>query len=168
MNKVLVVGVILLFLSVCLQPALANEVPITETSEVEKDCGCQGVKIVELLRYKLLLIKTEAITNVILSNFGHKPEITKKCQEISYRVSVLREMINEFKPDTQWENYPIICSILLILIIQSLLLIECMFYITQIFPVLYNIYEIIAELIGELIISPITILFRDLECIELP
>ena len=43
MKKALVIGVILLFLGVGLKPALANEIPISNTSDVDEDCGCEGV-----------------------------------------------------------------------------------------------------------------------------
>ena len=48
----------------------------------EEDCGCQDVNRVDLLRFRLLLIRIEAINNVILTRFGHIPEIREKCEEI--------------------------------------------------------------------------------------
>ena len=83
MKKALVIGVILLFLGVGIQPALANEVSTNAVSDVEEDClECQPASRVDLLKVKLLLIRLEAITNVILSKFGHIPEIKEKCEKI--------------------------------------------------------------------------------------
>ena len=82
-KKALVVGIIVLFLGVGFQPALANEVSIAKTSDVEEDClECQPVNRVDLLRVRLLLIRLETITNIILSKFGHIPDIEEKCGEI--------------------------------------------------------------------------------------
>ena len=111
-KKGLVVGVLILFLSVGLQPALANEVSITKTSESKGDCGCQPVNRAELLRVKLLLIRIEAITNVILSKFGHIPEVAEKCQEITNRIETFKEMNNELKLSSSLWDFQIICSIL--------------------------------------------------------
>ena len=90
--KILVVGIIVLFLGVGFQPALANEI-----SDVEEDCGCQPVSRVDLLKVKLLLIRLEAFTNVILSKYEHIPEIQEECGEILDRITSLREMNDEFE-----------------------------------------------------------------------
>ena len=163
MKNALVIGVILLFLGVGIQPALANEVFSTIISDAEEDCGCQPINRAELLRVKLLLIRLEVFTNIILSKFSHIPEIQEKCGEISNGVTTLRERINGLNPDLPLENEPIICYILIILIIQIGLLIEFMFYLGQLFPILDNILSFIGnELIGELIFLPIVKLFAEL------
>ena len=105
MKKALAIGVILLFLGVGFQPALANEVSTNTVSDVDEDClECQPVNRVELLKVKLLLIRLEVITNVILSRFGHIPEIGEKCGKILDVIHSNRVL-----------DYPIICSILLYL-----------------------------------------------------
>ena len=145
-------------------------VPITNVagaSEVVDDCGCQPVNKVDYVRVKLLLKRVEVFTNVILSKFGHIPDVTEKCQEVSNEIKEIRDIINDLKPDLPWENYPIICTTLFILIVQILLLVEFMGVISQIFPILYNLFEIIANWIGELIMTPLIRLFEKLECIEL-
>ena len=76
MKKAIVIGVILLFLGVGFQPALA-------VSDVDKDClECQPVSRVDNFRVKLLFIRLEVVINVILSKFAHIPEIVTICKEI--------------------------------------------------------------------------------------
>ena len=162
MRKVLVVGVILLFLGVGFQPALADEVSTNIVSDVDEDCfECQPVNRVDLLRIRLLLIRVEVFTNIILSKFGHIPKIQEKCGILSNRVTVLRETVKEFKPDLPWEDNPNICIILSLLIIQFGLLIEFMGFLSQIFPILDDITTIIAEWIGNLIVTPIILLWAE-------
>ena len=74
---------------------------IKAVSDIGEDCGCQTVNRVDLLRFKLLLIRVEVITNIILSKFGHIPEVEEKCQDIL-------DIIHSSKV----LDYPIICSIL--------------------------------------------------------
>ena len=125
MKKALVIGVILLFLGVGFQPALANEVSITETSDVDEDClECQPVNRVDLLKVKLLLIRLEAITNVILSKYGHIPEVEEKCQEISENISILKELKEGLNPVLPYQDIPPICYILIPLFIVLMTLVE--------------------------------------------
>ena len=103
-KKALVFGIIVLFLGVGFQPALADEISTNIVSDVEEDClECQPVNRVELLKVKLLLIRIEAFTNVILSRYGHIPEIREKCEEASERIS---EII--------LQDNTVICNLLLI------------------------------------------------------
>ena len=60
----LVVGIIILFLGVGFQPALANEVSTTIVSDVDEDCGCQPVNKIDLLKVRLLLIRLKIFTNI--------------------------------------------------------------------------------------------------------
>ena len=103
----LVFGVILLFLGVGFQPALATEISINPVSDVEEDClDCQPVNRVELLKVKLLVIKLKAFNSIILSRFGHIPDIAEKCQEISDRFAQLSVFSN-----------PPICNLLLFILL---------------------------------------------------
>ena len=88
----IVFGVILLFLGVGFQPALSNEISTNPVS-VDEDCfECQPVNRVDLLKVKLLLIRVEAFTNIILSRFSHIQEIREKCEEASERISEISEL----------------------------------------------------------------------------
>ena len=105
MKKVLILGIIVLFVSVGFQPVLANEVSITKTSDIVEDCGCQENNRVNLLRFKLFLIRLEAFTNIILlSKLGYIPEVAEKCEEIL-------DIINSNKV----LDYPIICALIFVI-----------------------------------------------------
>ena len=83
MKKVLVIGVILLFLGVGFQPVFANEVSIAKKSDVEEDClECQPVYRVDLLKVNLLMNRLKVFTNIIMHRFDHFPEIQEKRDNI--------------------------------------------------------------------------------------
>ena len=97
MKKAIVIGVILLFLGVGFQPALANEISTTTVSDVDEDCfDCQPVNRVDTVRVKLLLTRLDVFINIILSKFGHIPEIVTICKEI---LDILKNGINDILCD---------------------------------------------------------------------
>ena len=138
MKKVLAVAVILLFLGVGVQPALANEVSNT-VSDVDEDClECQPVNRIDILKVKLLMIRVEAFTNVILSRFGHIPEIREKCEEISDRITNFQEMYNDLKLGSLNWDFPIICA-----------------FIDTIYTPIYNLFKIGVDLYWKYFNNPI-------------
>ena len=142
-KKGLVAGIIVLFLGVGFQPAFANEISIPETSDNE-DCECQGINRFELFRAKLLLIRLEVFTNILLSKFGHIPEIAEKCQEISNRITTLKVMNLEFKSYLHLSYETFICKLLEFIF-------DCIFsiYFTiktirdkfEDYPIIFNFFE---------------------------
>jgi hypothetical protein len=68
MNKVIVIGIIALFIGVGIQPVISNEVTIPQTFDSEEDCDCQSNGKTHLAE-KLLnrLEKNEVFTNIIES-----------------------------------------------------------------------------------------------------
>ena len=161
MKKALVCGVILLFLGVGFQPALANKVSISSVSDVEEDClECQPVNRVELLRVKLLLIRLEVFTNVILSKFGHIPEIREKCEEASERISEI----------SITSNNDDICGLLFITLIFVVAIAELTLMILNPFEQGSPLYILIATLLSPwglfLISTALTIVkfFEYFEC----
>ena len=94
----------------------ANEISKNVVSDVDEDClECQTVRKVDILKVRFLLIKIEAFTNIILSKFGHIPEIRKKCGEISEGIITFREEINNLKSSFLDSDFPIFCKFLEIL-----------------------------------------------------
>ena len=89
---------------------------------------------VALLKVKLLLIRLEAFTNIILTRFGHIPEIREKCEEI----------LDIIDSNKLWDN-PIICAVLLSIFIYLLA-------ITGVIHVLYEIFNEKNPLIGQILI----------------
>ena len=55
---------------------------VVSANEVEDCLECQPVNRFDLLKVKLLMIRLETYTNIILSKFGFISEIEEKCQEI--------------------------------------------------------------------------------------
>ena len=151
-NILICVGITILFLGVGFQPALANEVSTNVVSDVDENCDeCQPVNRVDLLKVRLLLIRIEAFTNVILSKLGQYQEIKEKCHEILDVIHKNRELDNI-----------IICIILGILILLVDRLFEFMLYLDKIFPILKDISDIIGNWIGEFFLYPIVSRFIEL------
>ncbi len=116
-KKGLVVGIIVLFIGVGFQPAFANEVSITnKTSDVEEDCNCNPVSNLHLIRLERMLNRLEIHTKILSIFSKYNPEFKEKYQEISNRISTLKETNNELKLGSSDWDYPIICEILLIII----------------------------------------------------
>jgi hypothetical protein len=95
MSKILVFGVILLFISVCVQPAFAVESILSnENTQIEEDCDCQELDRINQIKVKLLLTRLEVINNILLSRFGHNPkikEISEKISEITDSDGILED-----------------------------------------------------------------------------
>ena len=88
-KKSLVVGIIVLFIGVGFQPAFANEVSITNKSEVEEDCDCQPVSNLHLIRLERMLNRLEIHTKILSVISKYNSEIAEKYQEISNRILTL-------------------------------------------------------------------------------
>ena len=170
MKKALVIGVILLFLGVGFQPALANEISTNIVSDIEEDClDCQPINRVELLRIKLLLIRLEVFTNIVLSRFGHIPEIEESCQKISNRVTTFREMINELKHDLPWDENPIICTILASIIFPIWIVggyFAILYEILEGKPILQIIPYIITDFLDDILFSLGYFFFEVYDCFD--
>ena len=103
MKKIIVIGVIALFVGVGFQQAFAVE-SRASTDNIEKveDCDCKGVESQNLVRVKLLFIQLKVVNNILSKRFGHIPEVKEICNDISGN-------INSFNP---LSDYPIFCAIL--------------------------------------------------------
>ncbi len=128
----LVVGVILLFIGIAFQPAVAVN-PIS--ADNEEDCSiCPKVSKLQIVRLKSLINRVETLDNKLSVISKHNPEIAEKYQELSDEITTLKEMHKEFKPNKQLNDYPypiIVCSILAILLITILIpwvLLDKLFY----------------------------------------
>ena len=107
MKKALVVGIIVLFIGVGVQPAFANEVSITnKTSDVEEDCNCNPVSNLHLVRLERILNRVESYTNIISIFSNRNPVIQEKCEELSNEITTLKETNNELKFGSLDGDYP--------------------------------------------------------------
>ena len=158
LKKGLVIGIIVLFLGVGFQPALANEISTNMVSDVDEDClECQPVNRVEILKVKLLLIRIEAITNILLSRFGHITEVKEKYQELSDRIITLRKMNEEFKSNLLLNDDSPICK----LIMTSFYFFASILYVVEMTWLRFLEYPIISKFLDSimhLIYVPLAIL----------
>jgi hypothetical protein len=88
LSKTLTLGVIILFATVGIQPALAVE-PKVSSDNIEnvEDCDCQEIDILNPFMFKLWLNKLKVVTKIIMSRFNHIPEVKEQCQELSNDIS---------------------------------------------------------------------------------
>lgn len=110
LGKGMVVGVILLFIGISIQPAIAGN-PIN--SDNEDDCiVCPKSSKQHFVRFKMLLNKVEALNNKLSAMFKLNPEVAKEYQKLSYKITLLTKINEELKPDILLEKKTIICNII--------------------------------------------------------
>jgi len=104
-----------LFTGIAIQPAIAvNSI----SSDNEDDCSiCPKVNKQHLVRLKSLINRVETLDNKLSVISKYNPEVAEKYQELFDRITTLKEMSKELKPDTSWDDHPIICNILAILML---------------------------------------------------
>jgi len=118
--KYLVVGVIVLFIGVGIQPAIANNVSISKASKSEEDCDiCPKVSKSHILILKNLISRLEKYDTQLSVLSKQYPEFEKKYQEISNITKNLKDINSVLS--TGW-GFPIICFILNFLMIIPLIL----------------------------------------------
>ena len=161
MKKALVVGIILLFIGVGFQPAIANEI-----SDVDEDCfECQPMNRVTLLKVRLLLIQFEVFTNILMNRFGHIPEVKEKCQVISENISIFKEFKEKLYSFSQFQDIPLICYILYPIFIILMELVES--FPQSDIPILKQILNFLSLIIDAqfLIVLGLAVLF---DCFQYP
>jgi len=160
-KKSLVVGIIVLFIGVGFQPAFANEVSITNKSEVEEDCDCQPVSNLHLIRLERMLNRLEIHTKILSFFSKYNPEFAEKYQEISNRISTLKEtnneLNNELKLDSLDGESPILCSILEILNTTVGYIAEYIIYYLE--KEAETLMDIILQFISEILLVPIFFIY---------
>ena len=108
--KTLAVAVILLFIGVGVQPAIAI---IPDKSENDKDCNlcAENVSNQHISRIKNLIDKIEENKNKVSILSKNNPEFNVKYKEVYTRFLVLKEISEN---NIFYWNFPVICSLLLI------------------------------------------------------
>ena len=110
--KTLIVGVIVLFVGVGIQPAFAVNVS-TYLSEDENDCNlCPKDSNLHLVRLKSMIDRLETLNNRLSVISKHNPEIADIYRELSDRISTLTGLNLVLKPVTFFWSFPILCTFL--------------------------------------------------------
>ena len=108
-KKGLVCAVIILFIGVSFQPAIAIDVKSSiDNTEEENDCGCGTISKVQRIRFEKLLNRLEIHTNKLPLLFKDDPKLQEKYKELSYRITTIKNMKYSF-PLYEFSN---ICSFL--------------------------------------------------------
>lgn len=81
-KKGLVVGIIILFIGVGVQPVFANDISVSTTSDSEDCIDCQVLDGYSLLRVNLLFTRIKAVINFVSYRFGDIPEVKEKYEDI--------------------------------------------------------------------------------------
>jgi hypothetical protein len=96
MKKIIIIGVIVLFIGVGIKPALAVEPEVSNDNiENEEDCDCQEVSNSDFLKIKELLNELKDFTISVMMRFGHMPEVKEKCEELLDGINVEIPQDNE-------------------------------------------------------------------------
>lgn len=158
----LVVGVVLLFIGVAIQPAIAVN-PISSDNDDECNLCAKKVSKSQLALLKNSLNRIEKYDIQLSALSKLKPEVAEEYQELSDRITTFTETSKEFNFD--WD-FPIICKILAYLSLPF-------------FIVSYILYPILLRIpdgsllwylwipIELLLFFPVTVLFL-FNCIEFP
>ena len=167
-RKGLVVGIIVLFIGVGIQPAFANEVSITnKTSDVEEDCNCNPVSNLHLIRLERMLNRLEMHTKILSVFSKYNPEVAEKYQEISNRISTLKETNNELKLDSPFQYNLFMCIYLITLLISVGIAIEIVYGLAETFPALIPILYVIDKFLWDLELE-VNYLLNYYDCIDFP
>ena len=90
MKKVIVIGIIALFIGVSFQSAVAIENKLSSGNiKTMKDFENKGSSESDFIMIDDMFSELKDFTNSILTRFGHIPEVKEKCQ-------VLLDIINEY------------------------------------------------------------------------
>ena len=170
----LVVGVILLFVGISIQPAIAvNPIP----SDNEEDCNiCPKVSKQHRILIKSLLNRLDKYENQLSVLYKLNPDIEEEYQGLSDKILMLKQLSQEIKQNPIFNNNVLICSFLFIIGI-----IAAYFWITN-----YQIIDVVSFFIDiekhpfiaiffyfnylfwGLLMLKAASLMVDLECIQLP
>jgi hypothetical protein len=156
--KFLIVGVIVIFIGVGVQPAVAVDVK-NYISKNEKECDiCPKVSKSHIVLVDSLLNRMEKYDTQLSELSKYYPEFEEKYKKLSDIISTLPDVENEDLKSTDWE-FPIICGILSVIL-------------ETIFSFVYHVYNnnflkpifIGIAIILQLFAMPLWIVGMSIEC----
>lgn len=120
-NFLIVVGITLLFMGLAIQPSIAVN-PISIDSE--EDCYiCPKVSSLQVVRLKSLINRVETLDNKLSVMSKLNPIVAEEYQELSDRITALKELNKELNLDAQIKD-KIICAILEIIIAPFMIILD--------------------------------------------
>ena len=116
MKKILVVGLIIILISVGVQPAFAERNNSTIVNNKSKeDCGCETVNSIhldKLDRIGILLDRLEGYTKFLMLLSRSNPVIYGECLELSDGVNTISDYYEDLITVASSNDYTFICGIL--------------------------------------------------------
>jgi hypothetical protein len=164
-RNALAVSIILLFIGIAVQPSIATVQPESidvEYSTVNEEvCNCQTVRKSHLILIKSLLNRLEKLDNKLSVISKYNPIVPEVYQELSDRIAKLKDINKVLKSD--WK-YPVVCTILIILLLIFSNIGGIIYMAYYINPVLYSILLSVLFIIS----YPIFILILRFDCMYWP
>lgn len=141
-KKGLVLGTVVLFIGMGVQPTLAvePESSIDTTIEKKEDCDCQDVNDITLVKLKGALNILKVYTGILSQSSKLNPMVPR-------RIEQLGNLLSDFENDnTRFWNFPFICWVLLfpIFVVATILarmpnpITEMFYYMITSFGAMFN------------------------------
>lgn len=108
--KLLLIGVIVLFIGVGIQPAFAVYNKSTNIEDVE-DFGCEEISYTKIVKIERLLDRIEITNELLLLLSKHNPELIVENEKLSNKIKEFTSNLEVLATNPSNENRPI-CKIL--------------------------------------------------------
>ena len=144
--KILVVGVIVLFIGLGVQPAIAVT---PDTSDSDDNCNLCPKKVSKphLERLTTLLDRLDKYDNQLSEQSKLYPELKEKYQDFSNRFTILTLLNQILKLNSNWFlGWGVICVFLFVASGILFLIEDILYHFIEIFPELNELYEDISNL----------------------
>ena len=111
--KILVVGVIVLFIGIGIQPAFAVDTKTTISNNQNEDCkSCDEVSESDLIKIDKLLNKVDVYSKLLLMLSKYNSELREMSEELSNQLSNINKLYDEFNINILQQSTRPICFIL--------------------------------------------------------
>ena len=111
--KTLVIGVIVLFIGVGIQPAIAVDIKTTISNNQNEDCkSCDEVSESDLIKIEKLLNKVDVYSKLLLLLSKYNSELRELSEELSNQLSNINKLYDEFNINILQQFKRPICFIL--------------------------------------------------------
>ncbi len=116
LNKILVMGITILFIGVGIYPAFAvdNKTSVVNQQN-EENCGCEVVSKSDLIKVKRLLNRLEVYSKLLLVLSKNHPELVETSEELTNKITILNGMYKGLKANPLLPDNLAICIYLFII-----------------------------------------------------